>query len=170
MPVKVRKTYNLDKMQSAIPREVAALINQIAGLFVVDIKEGLQRGIDVDNRGFATLKPETIRAKGRKGASRPASPLIDTGMYLEGIHIKKPGATPTNLRAVVRPPIGRGKARSGQRDIIMGYHNRGEGNLPRRKSWYEPGMDRMPRIRKELNRLLRQTDVKIVMSAHKGHV
>ncbi len=169
MPVKVRKTYDLEKMQRAIPREVAALVNQIAGLFVVDMKEGLQRGIDVDSRGFAPLDPKTISAKSRKGASRPTSPLIDTGMYLEGIHIKKQ-ATPSNLTAIVKPPIGRGRARSGQRDIIMGYHNRGEGNLPRRKSWYVPGVDKMPRIRKELNRLLRQTDVKIVMSAHKGHV
>lgn len=169
MPVKVRKTYDLKKMQPAIPREVANLINQIAALFVVDMKEGLQRGIDVDSRGFIPLDSRTIRAKQRKGASLPSRPLIDTGTYLEGIHIKKQ-ATPTNLRAVVKPPIGRGKIRSGQRDIIMGYHNRGEGNLPRRKSWYEPGVDKMPRIRKEVNRLLRQTDVKIVISAHKGHV
>lgn len=161
MAVRVHKTYNLDRMGRAIPKQMAQSINQIARLLLVDMKDGLERGLDVNNRRFIPLKDATIRSK--KGPS-PASPLIDTRTYLEGIHIKK-NATPTSLKAVVMPPIGRGKARSGQRSIIIGYHNRGEGNLPVRKSFYEPERDKMPRVRGKIDRFLEQAGTKIVKSA-----
>ena len=48
----------------------------------------------------------------------------------------------------------------------MGFHNRGDGNLPKLRSWYAPGVDSMKRVRKDLDAIVKRAGVRIVKAEH----
>ena len=169
MGIRIRKTFDFSKMRSATPILVSKMLNQIASLFGEDMKRGVARQVDTQNRPLRPLKIATIKAKRRKGSIMPEKALIDTNLMVGGIYTSR-RATPKNMMAVVIVPKGRGAVRKGDRQQIGKYHNIGSRPMPERHFFYEPGgRDRkMPRLGKTFDILYKNTAEKIVRSAHVG--
>ena len=134
---KIREEFDFNN----IPK-IHQLVNNVAGMIIVDIKQSVAKGVDLNGSKFKALKPSTIRAKRKKGSSTPQKPLMDThrmvgrggvggsqtGMdFTGGTGIYLKGATRGNNKANIRI--------SADREDIARIHNEGEGDMPKRE-WF----------------------------------
>ena len=102
-------------------------VNIVADIIVLDIKNGVRQGQDINGSSFKPLKESTSKQKRRKG--QPNAPLIATGQMHE-VYIK-PRATRGKEIANVQVPRGR----DGVNRIVVGHiHNTGDG-VPKRE-WF----------------------------------
>ena len=94
----------------------------LSGIIVKDVKDGLQRSVDVNNNKLTRLRVGTVRQKKKKKYSTPSKPLIATGT------MKK--LPPTKIVGN-NAEIAVAKSRS---SIAM-YHNEGIGQ--KKREWFK---------------------------------
>ena len=107
-------------------------VNIAAQMIVSDIRQGIQRGLDINDNTFIRLKDSTVRSKRKKGSKNPSKPLWDEGIMKE-VYVK-PLATKAKPRAKIRAPKGKGRTSRVKVGII---HNTGDG-VPKRQ-WFGIG-------------------------------
>ena len=130
--IKVKKNIDFNKLD--FHREV----NLVIDLIKLDIRDGIQQGIDINSRMFKKLKDSTIESKMKKGYAHPTTPLWATGL-MRNI-FTKPRATKNKPRANI------GVAK--KRVDIGRKHNEGD-NVPKRE-WFGIGS----RAKQKIERLL----------------
>ena len=109
-------------------------INEISLMIVKDIRDGIMRSMDINDKGFAPLSPITIKLKGNDRM------LYDTGLMQELPPPTK--ATKANLISTINVAKARGS--------IGMYHNEGgnKGTNPPQREWYGIGKRGLAKIRK----------------------
>ena len=191
---RVSKSYNLKGLPKEIKIRAAEMLNKIADDFVKDMIQSAQRGIDVNNKPFARLSPNTIASKRLSGSPTAKNPLMDTGLLVNGIWVKK-RATVGSARAIITVP---GKKK---RQQIGSIHNRGgfphkirgkgkklafvvaggkggaagvrfanevqHPGVPQRKFFYS-ATDPMPRMRPKIKERMALAGKKVTKSVHVG--
>jgi len=159
--IKVRKNFDIGKMVRAIPKETAILLNDIADAAVVDIREGVEKEVDLDGKAFTKLKVPTVKAKKKKRYQWPSKPLVASNKMVgigrkgarRGIYVKT-RATINKLLAIVTTAL----------SSPWGYyHHTGADPQPERK-WFGISK-RMPR---KVDRLIKSAETRIVNSADTG--
>lgn len=158
-----RATYSFGKMGKALPKHLAVTINDVAALLVLDMTQGVRRGVDVTNSPFVPLDPRTIDAKKKSGSRTPSKPLLDTGRMSgsKGGYFVQTKATAKSLTATVTTA----KDRKG---VIGVTHNEGGKNIPQRKHFIVPGRSGdLKRTAKRMNLIIRRGAVRMVRSAKK---
>lgn len=129
LELNVTKNFDLSKIRMDFSKE----LNEAAERIRASIFKGVERGISPDGMPFKELKEKTIKAKMRKGYSKPASPLIASDK-MRKLNIEK--ATKANQEVRVFPGEKRRYRGSKVTQSEVGtFHEKGEGNLPQRK-WF----------------------------------
>ena len=137
------------------------MINDVGGLLVKDMTDGVKRGVDVTNSPFVPLDPKTVASKKRKGSKTPPKPLLDTHRMSgsKGGYFVKKRATATSLTARVTV--------AQNRQSVARIHNDGDG-LPQRKHFIVP--DRagdLRRVDKRMNLIIRRGAIKMSRAGRK---
>lgn len=104
-------SYNLSKMIKALPKETANLLNDIGVVIIKDIREGVERGKDIDGTATKPLKKKTIDRKRKLNYRWPDIARVATNQMVgirESGFAKGPyfqdRAVPNRLKAIIIPP------------------------------------------------------------------
>ena len=115
--------FDLGKLRKSVNKEMATLINLVTTDLILDTQQGLERGVNQNNRPHKALARSTVMIKTERG--QPLTPLIATGQMRDSVKFGK-RATPGSLRAllVVHP----------RRFFIGRTHQIGDG--PPKREWF----------------------------------
>ena len=159
--ITAKKNFDLGKMVRAIPKETATLLNDIADAAIMDIREGVDKSVDISGIGFKGLKKATIKAKERRGYPHPQKPLLASGKMVgvgaggsrRGIYVKS-RATAKKLLAIVTTAAATPWAV---------YHQKGDPPQPQRE-WF--GISK--RMPKKVDKLIKAAEGRIVRAGDTG--
>ncbi len=143
----VKKSFDFNNVPS-----VHKLVNRVAQIIVKDVKDGVAKGVDINDNNFDPLKPSTIKAKKSRGSKTPTKPLLDTHRMAgksggKGIYLDQ-RASKGKHRATIKIPA--------DRQYVGGVHNEGLGDMPKRE-WFgisKRAVKRADKMVKEFMRLL----------------
>ena len=123
--------FNLANYKKALNKQIPKMINNSAGIVIMDIKSGINYGRDIDGKPMKPLSEFTILEKRKHGSKTPRVALSDTGT-MKKTYIKK-RATASNPSAHITIAQKRLDP-----DNIAKYHQEGgkkAGRPPQRK-WF----------------------------------
>ena len=89
--------FNLANYKKALNKQIPKMINNSAGIVIMDIKSGINYGRDIDGKPMKPLSEFTILEKRKHGSKTPRVALSDTGT-MKKTYIKK-RATASNPSA-----------------------------------------------------------------------
>ena len=90
--IKIKSTFNLKKLANNIDNVVADGLNTMAKFLNDSIQNGLDFGVDIDDKPFEKLGPARRKERGAKGTG--SKPLVETGNMRKTRIIKAKGNDP----------------------------------------------------------------------------
>ena len=122
MKTRIRKTYSFKKLQKKFPGIVVDALNVISRRLVKSIKDGIDRGQDINGNSFESLSANTKALGGNK-------PLKRSGKMRDGL--TRTPATVSKPQVIIEMT-----AKSGD-DVYGAFHNQGYKNSFKEKQWFK---------------------------------